>query len=212
MNLKRIFTILSILMIISFSLSALVRGNPDGGGGVSVMNVSPKIKEANLEKENGVFNLTFTVSDYNGWDDIYRVNGSILSGGVNGDKELLSSFGYKQYNQSGRNGQSAVDKFLNYEGHALKESRSEVDKPNESDSISGKTEMLLSFYFYIDGGEVVELDIEDRSGLHSELIVKFPSFMRGIYSITPLALVGAVVLTAAVGYKKFGGIETMEVE
>lgn len=198
---------ITLILVMAF-FTPLVRGNPDGSG-VSVINVSPKIQSAHLEKENGLFNLTLIASDYNGWLDILTVNASIY----NSNEQLVSSYGYRQYKQNETRyvEENVIDKFFNKVGGALVVPLSKTKRVNES-SIEGRTEMAVEFHFDLDGGWIIQLEIQDTWGMICDANIEFPSFMRGVYNITPISLLAAVIVSVYISYKVFGKIKDLEVQ
>ncbi len=203
--------ILSLLLLgcISSLLIPTSRGNPDQSG-VSVINVAPNISDAQLKKINHVYRLKVIASDYNGWQDISQINLTIL------DKKdtTMASGGYIQYKNDTKipTEENRIDDFSNFEGSPLVTEECTVKRPRNSSSVEDKTDMELVFYFLIDGGWTVLLNIKDTHQLSASMEVTFPSIMSGIYNISPFLIVIAAATAVYISYRKFKQVIWMEVK
>ena len=204
MDCKKLLTVL----VISITIISLYPGSVQSKSGVIVGNISPKIQEAYLKKDEGSFNLTIIATDYNGWHNIHFINCSILDS----EDNPIATYGYKQYKGNNFTKESRVDRFYNLKNDCLDTEESIVERHDNKSSLEGKTELILEFHFDTKGGNVIQLEIVDTLGLSSKMEIELPSIMKGVYNILPIVIIAAVAITTYISYRKFKNISMMEVK
>lgn len=177
-------------------------------GGISVKNVSPTIKDIDLNRKKDTYNLTIKILDYNGWEDIKSAKLTIY------DEHGIrtSSIGYSQYEEKKNSTleERRVDDIYNIKGNVLKKDVSRVLRNEERSSIYRETCMNISFKFAPKDGRELSLIITDLNNLSATMKIPLDSMVQKKYHLTPFVVISCVAVSGYYSYTKFSDIKSIE--
>jgi len=92
---RKLWVLLSFIILIMFFQNIFLDNAKAGEAGVGVLNVSPKYNSIRLMQQDDTFRIYLTVSDYNSWEDIQKINVILMD--ESGQK---AEFIFNQYNDN----------------------------------------------------------------------------------------------------------------
>ena len=194
-----VFALLLILII----YLAPVNANP-GGAGVGVLNVKPTFSYIHFSSADGVHMIEVNVSDYNSWEDIYKVTLTFTA-----DDGPITVISYTQY--SNRSDMSSrVDWFNESYGNYLIRDRTNITYRVFSGGAEERCCLNITFTFRPIEALKVVVVAEDLSGAVAVSRVDYPPLFGGIpmeqepVSTDLIALVLSIFGTAGAIKVKYG--------
>ena len=79
---NRKLTLILVFLLCSISLSAYIVSAGGGNAGVGVMNVPPNYASIDIYPQDNTIRAYLTISDYNSWMDIHKVQVNLEENGV----------------------------------------------------------------------------------------------------------------------------------
>ena len=166
--------LLSALFFLLIFISTSVNANP-GGAGVGVLNVKPTLSYVHFSSADGVHMIEVNVSDYNSWQDIYKITLTFTA-----DDGPISVISYTQYsNRSDMT--SRVDWFNETRGHYLLKDKTEiVYRVFNGSTVTQKCNMNITFAFRPIEALKVVVVVEDLGGEKASAVVDYPPLFGGV--------------------------------
>jgi hypothetical protein len=162
-----------------------VRGD---GTGVTVIDVPPQFNSLDIRTQDGLNYVDVVVSDYNSWQDIFRVRVEVL----NDLRAPVADVGFQQYPTNS----STVPQptFNQSVGNYLVQDLSSARHSSQSVTIPQRTDLRLTFVLNPVKGAWINVSATDLGGLTSYAQVEYQSGFLG--GLPPVAS-GAVAVIAA---------------
>ena len=169
-------------------------GSKAGEAGVGVLNVAPKFSEIKIVSFQKTMRLYLTISDYNSWDDVYRINVTLEYHG-----SQVANFQFHQYADPGSF--QRINEFteMSHGKNLLQIDRCSSTHSNKSETVEDKCELRVLFVFTKTLMTNIKITVEDREGekamaqvdysteetVGSENMLVIPWFDRSIVVKTP---------------------------
>lgn len=181
--------ILSILLVLLASLGAAPAQAQ--GSGITVINVPPQFSGIDIRSVGGLNYIDVTVSDYNSWEDIFRVRVEVLA--VDGGTE--SSVAFQQYpTNTSSSRQPGFDQTV---GEYLVRDLTSEDHSTQTTTVPDRTEMHLTFVLSPVKGQWINVTASDRGGLTAYAQVEYAGgFLGGLPTVAGWILVAVSIVFA----------------
>ncbi len=192
---KRNISLVGIpLLLITFLTVVPVFEITKGGGGVGVENVKPRISKVDIENEDGDYNLTFGVLDFNGWEAINKTTVELYRG-----DELLRKYVFIQHDELDR-------EFRTEKGPELIDHNFKKDLTPENSS-RDDCEVELTFKFPGGNFDRLNIKVEDHTNNNVESSIDLKSIDSG-KDMSLMVVPVALAITAISLYKTRQEVET----
>ncbi len=158
---------LAIVSVLALTVANLP-GADAGEGGVTIINVPPRISRMHFSAEYGITRIYMSVSDDNSWRDIYSVNLTFFNG-----ERKIALITYLQYANRSDLG-SMEDLFTQHIGNYLIPDESYAERNRSGMSLEDKTTLNLTFSLKSIKATYVSVVVEDREGTNATVGVEYP--------------------------------------
>lgn len=156
--------ILFILFTLCSSFIALAN---DGSAGVGVINVPPNYADIKIFQQENQVRVYLTLSDYNSWSDIYKVQLHLEENGV-----ILHSFVFKQWD--GKDSFNLVNEFIDESSSSLLQMEAcDVSHSRESKTVTDRCHLHVRFVFRTTYFSEIRVTSTDRAGSSTEAFIEY---------------------------------------
>lgn len=163
---SRLLVILLFLGFIALS-SATVFAENGSDAGVGVINVPPNYADIKILQQENTIRAYLTLSDYNSWSDIYKVQVNLEENGV-----VLHSFTFKQWDSD--DSFNLVNQFIDESGNfLLQESACDVSHSSESKTVADRCQLHVRFVFQTTYFSQLHVISTDRAGDSTETFIEY---------------------------------------
>jgi hypothetical protein len=141
-----------------------------GGGsnaGVGVINVPPDYADIKILQQDNTIRVYLTLSDYNSWSDIYKVELNLEEEGT-----VLHTFSFKQWESD--DSFNIVNKFSDETGSGLLHVEAcDVTHSEETTTIPDRCQLLVRFVFQTTYFSQLHVKSIDRAGDSTEAYIEY---------------------------------------
>ncbi len=156
--------ILFILFTLCSSFIALAN---DGSAGVGVINVPPNYADIKIFQQENQVRVYLTLSDYNSWSDIYKVQLHLEENGV-----ILHSFVFKQWD--GKDSFNRINEFIDESSSSLLQIEScYVSHSSSSKTVADRCQLEVRFVFKSTYFSELHVVSSDRAGDTTETFIEY---------------------------------------
>ena len=164
---NRKLTLILVFLLCSISLSAYIVSAGGGNAGVGVMNVPPNYASIDIYPQDNTIRAYLTLSDYNSWMDIHKVQVNLEENGV-----VLYSFIYQQYSDPETFQQLNTFSDLS-ETPILVTEACNVEHSQSTKTIQDRCQLDLRFVFKTTYFSKLHIISTDRAGDSTEIWVEY---------------------------------------
>ncbi len=179
------------LLLVAFALSVNPLNASGQEPGVTVINVPPEFSALDIRSRGGLHYIDLTVSDYNSWADIFRVDLEVLDN----DESSIAHVVFQQYDDNVTVEGDA--RFAELLGEILIWDRSAYAFTTNPLSIAERSEMRVTFVISPIEGRWLKVVATDLAGLFATAQVEYLAGISGGAPLHPLVLI-MLALAAAV--------------
>jgi hypothetical protein len=163
---NKLFVVLLFMGFIVFSSTTVLAGDGSDAG-VGVINVPPNYADIKILQQENTIRAYLTLSDYNSWSDIYKVQVNLEENGV-----ILHSFTFKQWDSD--DSFNLVNEFIDgSENFLLQESACDVSHSSESKTVADRCQLHVRFVFQITYFSQLHVISTDRAGDSTETFIEY---------------------------------------
>ncbi|MCK4718933.1 MAG: hypothetical protein KAT70_09710, partial [Thermoplasmata archaeon] len=151
------FRAMLLIAVLSVVMLTILPFQEAEGAGVGVWNSPPTFVSMEVRDDNDTITLILNASDYNGWEDIFRINVKV----TNETGGIIQEAIYQQYNTNTSN--IRTDEFtqpVNSPSQNLIIERCRVKRFFEEGWFLENTTQQVTFYFKPFGGMYLHIEIE----------------------------------------------------
>ena len=165
---RRAIILPSIALFFSlFLLVSLSQYASAGKAGVGVLNVPPEYRSTRVVYSDGMVKIYLTVSDYNSWRDIYKVDLYLESG-----RSVVAHFRFKQYNNT--NSYNEIDQFKEVKGNGyLFVDLCKTYHSSSRDTVDDRCLLNVIFAFSPVPCNKLSVHTYDRSNLSAKVLIDY---------------------------------------
>ncbi len=183
-----VFVVFLFLLLSAFGL-APARGQEPG---VTVINVPPEFSAIDIGSANGLHRIDMLVSDYNSWQDIFRVDVEILDGA----RSPVARVVFQQYDSNET--LEGNPRFVETLGAILIRDLSSHSYAVDPTTIAERSEVRITFVITPVTGRWLRVTATDLAGLFAVAQVEYlTGVIGGANAIHPFVVV-ALSVTASV--------------
>jgi len=167
LNKRKILSYL-ILFLLCIMFSALgVVGDGGSDAGVGVINVPPNYADIKILQQDNTIRAYLTLSDYNSWSDIYKVQVNLEENGA-----VLHTFTFKQW--EGKDSFNVINEFFeDSDGFLLQKSACDVTHSSETNTIADRCQLHVRFVFQTTYFSQLHVISTDRAGDSTETYIEY---------------------------------------
>ena len=152
---------LSFIVFSSFSASS------DSNAGVGVINVPPNYADIKILQQDNTIRAYLTLSDYNSWSDISKVELRLEENGV-----VLNKFVFKQWESD--DSFNLVNEFIDESSNSLlQKAACDVSHSKESDTVADRCQLHVRFVFQTTYFSQLHVISNDRAGDSTETFIEY---------------------------------------
>ena len=164
-DLIKIFMILSLLCSILFS--SIVTAGPGSDAGVGVINVPPNYSDIKILQQDNTIRVYLTLSDYNSWSDISKVQLILEENGV-----ALHTFTFKQWEND--DSFNLVNEFIDDSSNSLlHKTACDVSHSSERKTVADRCQLQVRFVFQTTYFSQLHVISNDRAGDTTETFIEY---------------------------------------
>lgn len=156
-----IFFFLGFIIFSSFSASA------DSNAGVGVINVPPNYADVKILQQDNMIRVYLTLSDYNSWSDISKVELRLEENGV-----VLHKFIFKQWESD--DSFNLVNEFIDQSSNSLlQKAACDVSHSKQSNTVADRCQLHVRFVFQTTYFSQLHVISNDRAGDSTETFIEY---------------------------------------
>jgi len=158
-----------ILLSIFIVLTTTQTANADGGSdaGVGVINVPPNYADIKILQQDNTIRTYLTLSDYNSWSDIYKVQINLEENGA-----ILHSFVFKQWESD--DSFNLINEFFDEStDFLLQKNACDVSHSSESKTVADRCQLHVRFVFQTTFFSQLHVISTDRAGDSTETYIEY---------------------------------------
>ncbi len=163
----RLLTILllSIFIVLTTTQTAIADGGSDAG--VGVINVPPNYADIKILQQDNTIRTYLTLSDYNSWSDIYKVQINLEENGA-----ILHSFVFKQWDSD--DSFNLINEFFDEStDFLLQKNACDVSHSSESKTVADRCQLHVRFVFQTTFFSQLHVISTDRAGDSTETYIEY---------------------------------------
>lgn len=155
------------LILISPAIVSVIVSASGGQAGVGVINVPPNYAEIRIFQHENQIRVYLTISDYNSWSDIYKVQLNLEENGA-----ILHSFVFKQW--ASKDSFNRINEFIDESSASLLLIEScDVSHSRESRTVADRCHLHVRFVFQTTYFSELRVTATDRAGASSEAFIEY---------------------------------------
>lgn len=163
----RLLTILllSIFIVLTTTQTAIADDGSDAG--VGVINVPPNYADIKILQQDNTIRTYLTLSDYNSWSDIYKVQINLEENGA-----ILHSFVFKQWDSD--DSFNLINEFFDEStDFLLQKNACDVSHSSESKTVADRCQLHVRFVFQTTFFSQLHVISTDRAGDSTETYIEY---------------------------------------
>lgn len=163
----KLLTILLLFIFIEFTTTHTVFADGGSDAGVGVINVPPNYADIKILQQDNTIRTYLTLSDYNSWSDIYKVQINLEENGA-----ILHSFVFKQWDSD--DSFNLVNKFFDESADfLLQKNACDVSHSSESKTVADRCQLHVRFVFQTTFFSQLHVISTDRAGESTETYIEY---------------------------------------
>ncbi|MDG6217912.1 MAG: hypothetical protein QCI00_00535 [Candidatus Thermoplasmatota archaeon] len=156
-----------IVFTLFFICSSFLVAADGGSAGVGVINVPPNYADIKIFQQDNQIRVYLTLSDYNSWSDIYKVQLNLEEDGA-----VLHTFSFKQWD--GKDSFNRINEFIDESSTSLLNREAcDVSHSRESKTIADRCHLHVRFVFQTTYFSQIRVTATDRAGVSTEAFVEY---------------------------------------
>ncbi|MBS3778659.1 MAG: hypothetical protein KGY50_05165 [Candidatus Thermoplasmatota archaeon] len=153
--------LLSFVIFSSFPIAA------DSNAGVGVINVPPNYADIKFLQQDNTIRVYLTLSDYNSWSDISKVELRLEENGV-----VLHKFIFKQWESD--DSFNLVNEFIDESSNSLlQKTACDVSHSERSETVADRCQLHIRFVFKTTYFSQIHIISNDRAGDSTETFIEY---------------------------------------
>lgn len=163
---KKSVIIILLLNLLIITSSGVIAG-PGSNAGVGVINVPPNYSDIKILQQDNMIRVYLTLSDYNSWGDIYKVQLNLEENGV-----VLHTLSFKQWDSP--DSFNFANEFIDESGSAiLKMEACDVSHSTDTTTVADRCHLHIRFVFRSTYFSQLHVISTDRAGDSTEAFIEY---------------------------------------
>ncbi len=163
---KITFLFIVLLLFVTIS-STVVLSDGGSDAGVGVINVPPNYADIKILQQDNTIRAYLTLSDYNSWSDIYKVQVNLEENGA-----ILHTFIFKQWDD--KNSFNTVNEFIDESNDfLLQKNACDVTHSSETNTVADRCQLHIRFVFQTTYFSQLHVISTDRAGESTETFIEY---------------------------------------
>lgn len=163
---KKAYAIFFMFLIIHLS-TVIVNADGDSNAGVGVINVPPNYADIRILQQDNTIRAYLTISDYNSWSDIYKVQVNLEENGA-----VLHTFIFKQWDD--KDSFNLVNEFIDEsDDFLLQKNACDFSHSDESKTVADRCQLNVRFVFQSTFFSQLHIISTDRAGDSTETYIEY---------------------------------------